>query len=189
MPLSGYSVIFGGSFDPPHVGHQSICFWLAEALHADKIIVAPTYEHCFGKDLTEFKHRIFMCRVMANPIPKCMVTHTERLMPRPNYTVNLVKHYTSVIPGNYAVVIGGDLLSQLHKWEHWDKVANMVKVVAVGRPGFNTKPSIPNVEIYPVGISTVSSSEVRERIANHQSLDGYVPHEVKRYIVDNGLYK
>jgi len=190
MPLSGHTVLFGGSFDPPHVGHGAICQWLVEALRAKRVIVAPTFEHCFGKKLTDFDHRVLMCMRMTKSIDRCEVSIAEEFAPRPNYTINLIKHFLDGHPGTpLAVIVGSDLLSQIDKWERWDEVAKLVKIVAIGRPGYNTESMFPDIKIYPVGISTVSSSEVRERILNKESLDGFVSYNVKEYILSNELYQ
>ena len=112
----------------------------------------------------------------------------ELTLPHPNYTVNLVKHFKEQTSNPLAVVVGGDCLSQLHTWERWDEIPELAKIVAIGRPGYNTECKLSNVLFYPVGISTVSSSEVRNRISNNESLDGFVPYKVRDYIKQNGLY-
>lgn len=190
MIFTDHTVLFGGSFDPPHVGHQAICQWLIEALDAKRVIVVPTYEHCFGKKLTSFRHRVSMCRAMVQNMRNCDVSIAEEFTPRPNYTINLIHHHLEINPNDkLAVVVGGDLLAQLHEWERWDEVPKLAKIIAIGRPGYNTRPSLSNIDVYPVGISTVSSSEVREKLVNDEPLDGFVPLQVKEYILSHELYK
>lgn len=187
MTLNNSLVIFGGSFDPPHVGHQAICLWLKESLGAKEIIVVPTYKHCLGKQLTDFTHRLEMCKLMTANLDCVRASAVEMQLPQPNYTVNLVKFFRKEYD-NVAVVIGGDNLSQLDSWEKWEEIPKLAKIVACGRPGYNGKTDFPNVYFYPVGISTVSSTEVRNRITNKQSLVGFVPKTVKDYIDEHDLY-
>ena len=86
-------------------------------------------------------------------------------------------------------MIGADNLNQIDKWERWDEVVSMAKIIAVGRPGYDMKKEYPfDTDIYPVGISTISSTEVKNRIQNGQSLMGFVPLEVGEYILLHRLY-
>ena len=189
--LTKYKVIFGGSFDPPHSGHQAISSWLVDSLDADEVIVCPTYEHCFGKKMESFHHRYNMCQEMMQSLPKRVyVDAIEEHMPKPNMTKNLLKHYKNSGVNKLAVVIGADNLNQIHKWNGWDEVVQLAKVIAIGRPGYELKDSYPfDVEVYPVGISTISSTEIRQRILEGKSLDGFVPYHVNTYIKENGLYQ
>lgn len=190
MPLTDRTVLFGGSFDPPHVGHSAICQWLVDALNAKRVIVAPTFEHCFGKKLVDFEHRVLMSMMMTQSINKCEVSIAEEFAPRPNYTINLIKNFIDGHPNTpLAIIVGGDLLSQIDKWKHWDEVAKLVKIIGIGRPGYNTESILSGIKVYPIGISTVSSSEVRKRILNKESLDGFVSHRIKEYILSNELYQ
>ena len=62
MPLTNHVAIFGGSFDPPHFGHFTVCSWLLTVLNAPQVIVAPTFEHRFGKRLSQFNDRHKVCQ-------------------------------------------------------------------------------------------------------------------------------
>ena len=97
MSLKDYTIIFGGSFDPPHSGHQAIIGWLINSLGAKEIIVCPTFQHCFGKQLSEFDRRLTMCDIMIEPFKhKCWVSDVEYSMPSPNLTANLLKTFVIV---------------------------------------------------------------------------------------------
>jgi nicotinate-nucleotide adenylyltransferase len=187
MPLTNHIAIFGGSFDPPHVGHQAICLWLKEALNAQEVIVAPTYKHCFGKKLTNFEHRLAMCKEMTANLVNVRVSKAELHLPQPNYTLNLVKFFSKEYD-KLAIVVGGDNLSQIHTWEKWNEIPKLAKIIACGRPGYNGETTLPNVYFYPVGISTVSSTEVRNKIVNKLPLTGFVTKTVENYINEHNLY-
>lgn len=191
--LKDYSVIFGGSFDPPHVGHQAIVMWLVDSLNAGEVIIAPTFNHCFGKNLSDFEHRMKMCKeAFSRYKDRVTVSVAEKHMPQPNITHNLLQWYAQS-RDNLAVVIGADNLGQIHRWQDWDKVVKIAKVIAIGRPGFEDSYALEreydfDVDIYPVGISTVSSTEVREKILLGEPLDGFVSVEVAKYIKEHELY-
>jgi nicotinate-nucleotide adenylyltransferase len=188
--LTDYTVVFGGSFDPPHAGHQAIISWLIDSLDAKEVKVCPTFEHCFGKKMESFISRAHMCHAMVSDIKRAGAYIVEASMPRPNLTKNLLKHFKDSGIEKLAVVIGADNLNQIHKWNGWDEVVKLAKVVAVGRPGYEMEESYPfDVDIYPVGISTISSTEIRKRLIESKSLEGFVPMKVAEYIKENGLYQ
>lgn len=189
--LTDNVVIFGGSYDPPHIGHVAIVMWMIDALDAKNIVVAPTYSHYFGKDLSDFNHRVEMCKLAFNRYKdKVIISTVEKILPSPNLTYNLLNHYEEIYNDKLAVVIGADNLNQIHRWNMWDRVIEKAKIVAVGRPGFEIKDEYSfDAEIYPVGISTVSSTEVKNRISNNESLDGFVSKEVAEYIAEFKLYR
>jgi len=181
--LTHHTVIFGGSFDPPHVGHQAIVMWLLQALDAKEVIICPTYAHCFGKKLVAFEERVKMCE-LAFATSKVTVSTVEKGLPEPNLTFNLLKWYKAATnDAPLAFVIGADNLVDVGKWDKWNECTDIAKVIAIGRPGFKLKEEYSfDHEVYPVGISTVSSSEVKDRITKGLSIDGFVPNSVKNYI-------
>ena len=96
MTLSNHIAIYGGSFSPPHIGHEIACSWLIHALNAKKVIVAPTYEHYFGKRLAHFGHRLKMCELMTQQFDDRIITwDAEKNLPHPNTTLNVLKYFTT----------------------------------------------------------------------------------------------
>lgn len=194
MPLTGYSVIYGGSFNPPHIGHQIACMWMCEALNASEVIVVPTYKHAFGKKLLSFRHRAAMCERMCkmwvkdNNAGKVWVSQIESKLPHPNITLNTVKEFKAIRP-KVAVAIGSDLLHGLDEWVGWDEVLDLAKVVVVGRTGAGHADHDYELYQYPVELSAISSSQIRGQVRRDKDITGLVPANVKKYIEDNGLYK
>lgn len=204
MPLTGYSVIYGGSFNPPHIGHQIACMWMVEALNAREVVVVPTFKHAFGKQLLDFKHRVAMCELMCdmwvnstqqlfgnanNRAPgQVWVSQMESSLPHPNITLNTVKEFIKV-RDKVAVAIGSDLLHGLDEWTGWDEVLNLAKVVVVGRTGAGHADHDYELYQYPVELSAISSSQIRGQVRRDKDITGLVPANVKKYIEDNGLYK
>jgi len=191
MSLTKHIAIYGGSFDPPHIGHQIACMWLTEALNAELVVVVPTYEHYFGKNLIDFSHRMRMCELMIDRFPNddIGVSSAEERLPKPNTTLGLVEDVKKFYPDNQIeVVIGTDLIPSLHKWHNWDKVAEQARIVAVGRTGFGNAKSPYDIYQYPIELSAVSSSSIRDRIKGGKDITGMVPLKIKRYIEEHGLY-
>jgi nicotinate-nucleotide adenylyltransferase len=202
MPLTNHVAIFGGSFDPPHIGHETAVIWLMSALNATVVEIVPTFEHCFGKQLTDFEHRLEMCRIAFDKYDSIFarygkeeqgvfVNDIERKLPKPNITYNLVKAIQSEVyyeDHEFAVAVGSDLVPELHTWEKWNEVSKMAKIVALGRSGFESTRTPFKIYQYPIELSAVSSSEIRDNIKRGESITGLVPHNVERYIYENKLY-
>lgn len=198
MPLTGHTVIYGGSFNPPHFGHQVACTWLIEALNADEVIIVPTYKHAFGKELLSFGQRVEMCKLMtenlwpkSNKVPgksRVWVSEVEKDLPHPNITLNTVNHFMA-IGNNVAVAIGSDLVKNLDEWTGWSEVMNLAKIVILGRGSDINFDHGYDVYEYFVELSSISSSQVRSNVRKHNSITGLVPASIKQYITDNSLYR
>lgn len=188
MPLEDHIVIYGGSFNPPHIGHQVACLWLVEALNAKSVVLTPTYQHAFGKQLLSFEHRMKMCRYLAKPFNKIIVSDIEETLPHPNTTINTVKHFLN-FNSKIAVAIGSDLLPELDEWTGWDEVMKLAKVVVVGRTGAARIHHDYPVYEYPMELSAISSSQVRSQIRRDKDITGLVPKSIKKYIEKNNLYR
>lgn len=191
MPLTDYTVIYGGSFNPPHIGHTIACTWLIEALNAYEVHILPTYKHVFGKELAPFMDRIMMCDSLEQPWTNgsVQVRMEEELMPQPNLTINLVKHYLEFMTDKVAVAIGSDLVGQLGHWEGWDEVAELTKIVMIGREGTRLDDCKYSVMRFPIKMPSVSSTDIRNRLKKGDSITGLVPAGVEEYIRVKGLYK
>ena len=196
MPLTGHTVIYGGSFNPPHIGHQIACMWLTEALNAMEVILVPTYQHAFGKELLDFKHRMAMCEKMCalferdDTGDKVWVSDIEESLPHPNYTINTVKHFKQARNNKLVVAIGSDLVHELDKWTGWDEVMQLAKTVVIGRTGAgHADLDFANLYQYPVELSAISSSQIRGQVRRGKDITGLVPSLVKQYIEQTGIYK
>ena len=187
MPLSKHTILFGGSFSPPHIGHQVACLWMTEALGA-KVILVPTFNHP-NKNLIDIDYRIEMCKIMASPFGnKVSVSDIEKRLPVPSRTYNLIQEYKE---RNIVLAIGSDLVNQVENWYRWNDIQKMVKILVVGRNNNDNDYSKIECECfhYPIELSAISSSEIRSMINNRKDITGLVPSRIKKYIYEQGLYK
>ncbi len=176
--------LYGGSFDPPHLGHMLVAAYVLGAYPIDSLWIVPAYKHR-DKKLTDFHHRRKMCQHMVASFHKVSVTNIAQTIARekPDYeydrTIDLVRHCTSIYPLiKFRWVMGDDLLSSCHTWENWDEIEKTAKPIIIGRLGYGGSGfQLPNV----------SSSTIREHI-NHGVLDTLVPHRVGEYIRHHKLY-
>ena len=182
--LSGCTVVYGGSFNPPHVGHQMTLLYLVHALDAARVLVVPSANHPFGKDLAPFDERVALCELMAEPFgERVSVSRAEAELGGMGRTYDLLVHLRAQLPHEKLVLsVGADILLETYKWHRWNDITAMVPVVVLGRRGY-PPPDPPTVEL-----PEVSSTQIRALRKKGESIRGLVPTAVARRIERRGLY-
>ena len=179
--------LFGGSFDPMHISHVLAIHYLSATGNFDKIFVIPCYSSPSGKKLIDFNHRVNMCNIAVNFLPKVIVSRIERMLPEPSYTINTVREFKKTYPNDeLRLAIGADILANTHLWKQEDleEIFKLAPPFILGRLGYEhpeaSGPIIPGV----------SSTKVRELIKtdNHTELSKMVPISVIEYIEQHKLY-
>ena len=174
--------LFGGSFNPPHVAHQMACLWVLETQPVDGLLVVPTFRHPFDKPLAPFADRVEMCRRMAAPLgPRVEVSTIEaELGGDASLTLHVLQALAARRPdARLRLVVGADILRETAKWYRWPEIEALAPPIVVGRGGFGGTIELP----------TVSSTDVRARVAAGGAIDGLVPRAVIQYLETKGLYR
>jgi nicotinate-nucleotide adenylyltransferase len=171
--------IYGGSFNPPHVGHALVAAWLRWADRADAVWLLPTWSHAFGKALAPFPARVAWCESLAGAVgPWVSVSTIEAELPAPSYTIDTLRAFAARHPEHrFRLVIGADNLDVLDKWRDWDAIAAGFDPIVVGRAGW---PAPEGAVVFP----EVSSTEIRARLAAGQPVDHLVPAAVLALLGD-----
>lgn len=161
--------VFGGSFNPPHVGHAMIAGWLHWADRCDEVWLLPTFVHAFGKPLAPFARRVAACeRLGALVGPHVRVSTIEAELPPPSFTIVTLQRLAALHPEHqFRLVVGADILQQAASWREWARIEADFPPIVVGRGAQPVEgaPSFPDV----------SSTEIRARIAADQPVDHLVP--------------
>ncbi len=188
--LEGKTVIFGGSFNPPHAAHQMTCLYLLENLGADEVWMVPANSHPLGKELIEFQHRVEMCRLVAASLgSRVVVCGVEEKLGGQGRTFDLLAHLIGEHPGRaFALAVGADILLETDKWHRWADITEMVQVLTLGRSGYGNEPTGKIVPAGELELPKVSSSEIRRRLRVQESVDGLLSRAVRNYIASNSLY-
>lgn len=183
--LDSYTVVYGGSFDPPHLGHQLACVYLLEALGAAAVWVIPAYTHAFDKPLTSFEDRLAMCARMAEFLgSRVEVNPIEQELGSGGKTLVLLRELQRRHPERrFALAVGADIVSERKRWFRWNEIEASLPVVVVGRAGYDES-AAPAIDL-----PEVSSTEIRERVRLGEPLTGWVPTRVVEYIESHGLYR
>jgi nicotinate-nucleotide adenylyltransferase len=170
------TVVFGGSFNPPHRGHRAVIEYIAERYA--RVVVVPCAKHAFNKDLVSFDHRFIMCQLLS---AKMQVLDIEQSLNLSGYTVDTLRTLQHMAPLRLAV--GADVLGEADRWHKWDEIERIAPPLVIAREGFDDGgraeiPAVPG-----------SSTQVRERLAQGESIDDLVPHAVVAYIEQHSLYQ
>lgn len=195
-PLAGVTALYGGSFDPPHVGHQMACLYLLEALGAEAVWLVPTGSHAFGKPLRPFAHRLAMVQALAAPLgPRAHACAVEGELAGTSTTYGTLEHLAHQHPGRrWAVVVGADLVGQLGRWDRATELFDRAGLVVLGRGGVPPLgpeiyfPRRPWLAEPGPPLPEVSSSALRARLARGEDVTGWMPHAVLAYALHHRLY-
>lgn len=161
--------VYGGSFNPPHVGHLMVTAWLRWTARSDAVWWVPVRGHPFAKDLIGFDERVALCRGALGGFDGVEVREVERELPVPSYTIDTLDHLARQHPeARLRLVVGADVLGETDRWRRWDEIAARYPPIVVGRAGY---PAVPGTIAFP----EVSSTEIRARIRAGQPVDHLVP--------------
>lgn len=176
--------LVGGSFNPPHFGHQMIVMWLLSTGNAEQVWLIPTYRHPFNKCLESFEHRFEMCHLMAQSFTKnlVLVSSIEKKLEE-SYTINIINYLLDHYPNNhFSLVIGADILKEKDSWYKFNEIERLVPIIVIGRSGY---PSPLNV----IKLPAISSTYIRKQIACGKDISAFVPVNILTYIYAHELYK
>lgn len=189
--LEGCVVLYGGSFDPPHMGHQMACMYLLEGLGAEAVWLVPVGRHAFGKALSPGPARLALAQKMAAPFAgRVVVEPIEVLDDQISRTYQTLIRLRRAHPGTrFVLAIGSDVLPTLHAWDHAEELLAQTPVVVLGRQSPGASSDETTVCPQSPRLFDVSSTTVRRRLAAGESVRGLVPHSVAQAIAEMGLYR
>ncbi|MFA4875008.1 MAG: nicotinate (nicotinamide) nucleotide adenylyltransferase [bacterium] len=171
-------VLFGGSFNPPHIGHTAICKWVFQRGLGDELWVIPCFIHPFGKELIDFDHRLEMSKLALSKLNlPIRILDVERALGGESKTLRTVRHLEEQNPENkFLLIAGSDVDRQFDEWHRFDELSAIVEVMHVPRGKGSPIPD-------------VSSTEIRRRIAAGEQWRDMVEPEIAIYIVTKALYR
>ena len=185
--------IFGGSFDPVHLGHQLVAHAAREELQLDRVFFVPAAQSPFKPDrkMAPGKIRAAMLRMSLLGRTWAEVDTQELDRGGISYSVDTVSNFRSRFPNaDFFYLIGADHVAQLPKWRHSGELARMTTFVVIPRPGETPVPAPPGFKLqwlkgFPV---TISASEIRARVKAGLPVDALTGAIVAEAIRNNGLY-
>lgn len=194
--------LFGGTFDPPHIGHLILAGEAVSQFKLDRLLwmLTPDPPHKLDNPITPLEHRLPMLQGMIAHNPVFELSRLEIDRPGPHYTIDTVRLLAGQEPNaEIYLLIGGDSLWELPTWRlSADLITAVSKIGVMRRPGDFTdltaiEAQLPGVteKIHFVDalLQPVSSRELRRRIAAGEMYRYYVPPSVYDYIETRHLYR
>ena len=187
--------IFGGTFDPPHLGHLIVAGEVAEALDLDRVVWIPTGRppHKAGGDPSPADVRARMTEAATADARLFEVSTLELARDGVSYTVDTLRELHEQRPdARFHLILGADQFGAFSTWREPEEVARLAGLAVMDRDGVAAEaldPGIPvEYTVVPVTRIDISSTEVRRRVRDGSSVRYLVPDAVRRIIEDHGLY-
>jgi nicotinate-nucleotide adenylyltransferase len=177
--------IFGGSFNPPHVGHVLACALAISTEDIDRVLVVPAYKHVFAKALAPFDDRVRMCELAMGWMAQVEVSRVEEELGGDSLTIRTLEHLAGRHPDwRLRLVIGADILAETRRWVSFDAVEKLAPPIVLGRAGVDASGVGPSL------LPEVSSTQVRAAIARGawDELAALVPRRVLDHVRAERLY-
>ena len=199
MPATGLRRlgVFGGTFDPPHVGHLALAEWAREALALDRVLFVPAGAppHKRGHR-TPAAARVAMTRAAVRGNAAFRVSTLEARRPGPSYTIDTLRALAARHRGaELWLIVGADMYASMGTWREARAIARLARIAVASRPGA-ARPARAAWARAGQAITwlanpafEVSSSAVRSRTRSGHSVRYLVPDAVARYIAAHRLYR
>lgn len=193
--------LFGGTFDPIHIGHLIIAEEVRTRLGLDRMIFIPAGlpPHKLDQAITAPQHRLEMVRLAIADNSHFAVSRVDIDRFGPSYTVDTVRLFLDGWGAHTELyfLMGADSLVELPTWRQPDRLMRLCRIVAVGRPGYRVElaeldrllPGAANlIRMMDTPIVDISSTDIRRRVQQGRTIRYLVPAAVERYIVEHRLY-
>lgn len=186
--------IFGGSFNPIHVGHALIASYIVENSEIDTLwlMVSPQNPLKENSSLASDYHRLRMTELVSRRLENVVTSAFEFDLPKPSYTIDTLNAIHEKFPDDELyLVIGADNWGLFDRWKAGDEIISKYHILIYPRRGFDIvipEKYCDRVSVVDAPLIEVSSTQVRERLAQLKSVSFYVPEPVEKYIIENNLY-
>ena len=177
---------FGGSFNPPHVGHVLAVIYALATAPVDEVMVVPVYRHPFSKELAPFADRLAMSTLAMGWLPRVTVSSIEEGLGGDSLTLRTLQHLRAAQPSwQLRLLIGADVLGDLPKWHQWETIRSLAPPLVLGRRGVSRADAPAPI------LPCVSSTEIRAllRAGAVGEASALIPANVLDYILANDLYR
>ena len=194
--------IFGGTFDPVHIGHLAAAERVREQARLDAVVFMPAGVPVFklDKKVTAGEHRLAMCRLATAGNPFFDVSDIEVRRQGNTYTYETLRELRAHYPDNVELffIAGADAVITLGKWRNAAELTQLARFIAMTRPGYSQEEAKRavyvdgrrlDVDFLEVPGLNISSSYVRACVGEGNTIRYIVPEAVREYILAHQLYR
>ena len=192
----GVTAIYGGTFNPFHIGHYEVLSTLCEQVFIDKVLLLPDrlpHHKEYDYKIPD-SHRIKMCEIVCEDFKKAELSLIDFSRKGKSYTVDTLKILREKYPDEkFIFVCGGDMIVTLDRWYNWQELIKLTEFLTIKRADQTDEEFNFNVErirnlgakitVIEKDVTDVSSSELRKGIKKE-----LLPKRVYNYIKEKGLY-
>lgn len=170
--------LFGGSFDPPHLGHNAIVLNALENLELDRLIIMPTFISPFKQEFTaDEQRRLKWCNAIWGSLERVQISDFEITKKRPVPSIESVDFlYNHYEISQFYLILGADHLQSLEKWHEFERLQNLVEFVIAKRDGIFIPSRFKTLDTKV----DISSSFIRQTLQTTQVCE-QIKEEVKLY--------
>jgi nicotinate-nucleotide adenylyltransferase len=191
--------LYGGTFDPVHLGHLEVARKVVELFEIDEVIFIPAQlaPHKIGRPVTEPIHRYAMLALATQDDPRLLISTFELDAPDRRYTVDTIAEFQRLLGDDTELffIMGADSWSEIKTWRDWQRLLKMTNHIVVTRPGYEVPAAPPELKeqilFTDAVMKDISATNIR-RLASegrYGELDQMVPAVVAEYIRKYGIYR
>lgn len=184
--------IFGGSFNPIHLGHQKIVEYVLQEMHLDKILVIPVGIPSHRENILEDAlHRFQMCKLTFEHLKNVDVLDIEITKNEACYTYDTLLEIRDIYgeQHEYFEIIGEDSLAYFHSWKKAAEILKLAKLLVLQREPFALTSEDSSILLLNSPTFPVSSTEIRDKLRHGERDIAWISPKVLDYIRKHGLYQ
>ncbi|NLP48418.1 MAG: nicotinate (nicotinamide) nucleotide adenylyltransferase [Clostridiales bacterium] len=183
--------VFGGAFNPPHLGHLRLARYFADKLYLARVRVIPSHlsVHKSSEDLAPAEDRLEMCRLLFSG-DRFEVNDMEISRGGKSYTYDSLLEISRELPDHQIfLIMGSDMFESFHTWYRYEDILKMATVCTARRQeGLALEENPYGALIADLPPLEISSSMVRQAVEKGQDIEAYTGPKVAGYVKDRGLY-
>lgn len=185
--------IFGGSFNPIHLGHTGLAQWIVQQGYADEVwlMVSPQNPLKEENSLLPEKQRFSLAITAVRHIANVKASDFEFHLPRPSYTWQTLQALEEAYPTQeFALIIGADNWLCFDKWKNYKKIVENYKILIYPREGYDITSALPeNVTLMNAPLFRFCSTDVRRRLIKGEDVSEMIDRKVHERILSEHLYE
>jgi nicotinate-nucleotide adenylyltransferase len=179
--------VFGGTFDPVHVGHLAVANAALDELGLERVYFVPARRSPLKEDgpVASAEDRLAMLTAATEHEPRFRVSPMEVERKGPSFTIDTLEALRG--EGELFLILGSDAYADFERWREPERIRELATIVVAARPGAPNAPQ--GVRLLDSPLMDVSSRELRARASRGRSLRYLVPEAALRYIEEHRLYR
>jgi nicotinate-nucleotide adenylyltransferase len=199
-------LVFGGTFDPPHLAHSVLPPMVAKTLHCDRILYVPAALNPLKADAppTDEQHRLAMLKLAIADVPNAAIDTLELDRPGPSYMVDTLATLRQRFGSDaeMRLLIGADQAVQFHRWRDWQRIIKLAVPAVMLRPPLREEAFVAALAenfspeqvqqwrqwTIPLPMYDISSTEIRRRLRDGGEMSDILSPAVADYIREHRLY-